>query len=141
MTNSNQKFSAACVSLCFGALVCALSGCGVGDTSPQAVFTVEVRIDQHPAESVRVAFAVKEDPTGSIVLEGITDHTGTAAVLLKQDFELAPVPTEYAVICESLGDWQVSKPWSDIAKTPLTVTWPSDEALIVELPAKAARPL
>lgn len=141
MTSSNQGFSTACVSLCFGALVCTLSGCGVGDTSPQAVFTVEVRIDQQPAESVRVAFAVKGDPTGSIVLEGITNHTGTAAVLLKQDVELAPEPTEYAVICESLGDWQVTKPWSDMAKTPLKVTWPSDEALIVELPAKAARPL
>lgn len=141
MTNFKLRFAAANSSFCLGVLIAALCGCGARGTSPQAVFTVEVTIDNQPVESVRVALAVQGDPTGSIVLEGITDHTGTANVLRKEDVELALVPTEYALICEPLGDWQIVKPWSDIKQTPLKITWPSDEALIVKLPAKAAKPL
>jgi hypothetical protein len=141
MTNCKQISIAASWSLCFGTLVIALVGCGSSERSPQVAFTIEVTIDQHPVENVRVAIAVKESPNDAIVLEGITDHTGTAAMVLKDGVELVSAPTEYAVLCESLGDWQVSKPWSDITKTPLTVTWPSSEPVTIELPAKAARSL
>lgn len=127
------------------AAMMSLAGCG-GAADQPAVMTVQVSIDQQPVESVRVAFAVKgdageQDASGAIVLEGISDHTGRAEMRLKDGVELSLAPTEYAVICESLGDWQVVKPWSDVAQTPLTVTWPGDSPLTIDLPTKAARPL
>lgn len=126
------------ISLC---MLVALVGCGESSESSQAIFELEVTIDQQPVDSVRVALTPKVNTGGAIVLEGITDHTGSAAMLLKDGVELASAPTEYTVVCESLGDWQIVKPWSDASKTPLSVTWPSSEPLRVELPAKAARAL
>lgn len=141
MTNCNLNRGAFVCSQGLYCLILIVGGCGAGASSSQPKFTIKVAIDQRPVENVRVALAVKGDPDGTILLEGITDHMGSAAMRLKDDAVLSSTPTKYAVLCESLGDWQVAKPWSDVFKTPLTVTWPSCEPLMIALPVKAARPL
>ncbi len=49
---------------------------------------------------------------------------------------------DFRVAAESLGDWQIVKPWSDPSKSPLSVTWDRSEAkLEVDIPKKAIKPL
>lgn len=125
-------------------LVCSLfslCGCRPGAEDQRPVFTLEVVIVDEPVEGVHVALFPKGARESSFVLEGITDHSGKAAMVLIDGADLSSTPTEYAVVCQSLDDWQIKKPWSDAELTPLSITWPESEQIKVELPRKAVKAL
>ena len=140
MTNcSRWMWSTALV---FGSFV-AGAGCqSQPAASTDAVFKVTVTLAGEPVQDVRVALLPQTRPEAGIVLEGITDATGVAGMMLTGRAELPVEPTAYAVVCESLGDWQIAPPWSDAERTPLVLTWPVESAgLEVALPKRAARSL
>ena len=126
---------------CAAVLCLGLAGCGQGTAEAPSVFSVSVLLDGEPVEHVRVALIAKENRSGPVMLEGVSIFDGTAKMQLVEATQAVDSPTEFVVVCESLGDWDISEPWSSAEKSPLTLTWGGEESLSIELPKKAVRRL
>lgn len=124
-------------------VVCALGavGCSSGGLDQETLFDVQVLVDGHPAADVRVAMQAKGGTETPLLLVGVTDSHGIAGMMMVEGGTPAADVTQYSVSVESLGDWQLAKQWSDPSKTPLFVSWPSSEDIVVEIPKKAIRRL
>ncbi len=122
-------------------LVC--GGCDNSVVSERGILGCSVTIDGQPASDVRVVMSSSSSGSPSPVLEGVSDNTGIAKMLLLEGAQLPSGDSiEFRVAVESLGDWNIIKPWADIDKSPLSVTWNrSDTRLQVEIPRKAIKPL
>ncbi len=47
---------------------------------------------------------------------------------------------EMRAAVESLGDWQIIKPWSDLESSPLSVSWTAGaEQIEIDFPKKSVR--
>lgn len=124
----------------------ALSVIGLGCSGPAAgelsYGQCRVLIDGQPAAEVRVVLAAK-DSGATGLLEGVTDHLGVAEMHLLPGVQIPGRGTmELRAAVESLGDWHIAKPWSDLDKSPLQVTWPAEAGPVtIEVPKKAVKPL
>lgn len=135
---SSRRLSLLCFPL--GLLVVSAVGCTGGGGVQETLFDVEVHIDGHPVPDVQVALAPMD--SAEPILAGITGPTGVAGMMLIDGQMPNADVTEYRVVVESLGDWQLASPWSDPKKSPLALSWPSSEQrLLIELPKKAVRRL
>ncbi len=135
---SSNAFRMHCRALLLCMIGAALTGCGAQRPHEASAFQMIVQLDGQPTGNIRVRLVPAEDRRATPCYEGITTATGIAAM---KPIEGGAQGTTYVVVCESLGDWQIRKPWSSVEESPLTATWNGEETLTIELPAKAARPL
>jgi hypothetical protein len=120
-----------------------LGGCSPQNSRQLAIVKCRVSIDGQTAQDVRVILSLDGTDDSEVVLEGITDHLGVASLQLVDG---AGLPTTEVIVfraaVESLGDWHIIKPWSDLQSSPLTVRWTVGEAQIeIDLPKKCVRAL
>jgi len=129
-----------CIIWC-ATLLC-VSGCKNYDITDPAVFECRVIVDGHPTQDVRVVLMPKV-PSNDGRLEGITNHAGVAAMQQVSGTRLALDGSfELRAAVESLGDWHIAKPWSDIDRSPLFVNWtPGATRIDIDLPKKAVKSL
>jgi hypothetical protein len=128
-------------------LICLLGGsllgCRTQDSGQLAIVKCRVSIDGQTAQDVRVVLRLQTPDDSDAVLEGITDHLGIAHLQLVDRAEL---PTTEVIVfraaVESLGDWHIIKPWSDLQSSPLDVSWSvGEEQIEIDLPKKCVRAL
>jgi hypothetical protein len=118
-----------------------ISGCGLPPAQPATIIQCLVSIDDQPAQDIRVVLLPAAKTDSQPVLEGVTDHQGIANLQLLEGRQLPTgEPIEMRAVVESLGDYQIVKPWSDPASTPLTVSWATGaEQIEIDLPKKCVR--
>lgn len=115
-------------------------GCSAQRATEVEVFVVSVTLAGDPVENVRVALVNEDDRQGPVLLEGVSNYDGRAGMKVVGAAAVT-APSEFAVVCESLGDWKIIEPWASAPKSPLTITWSGESELNVELPKKSVRRL
>jgi hypothetical protein len=120
-----------------------LMGCSSQNSRQVAIVKCRVSIDGQTAQDVRVILSLDGTYDSEVVLEGITDHLGVASLQLVDGARLPTTEViEFRAAVESLGDWHIIKPWSDLQSSPLTVRWTVGEAQVeIDLPKKCVRAL
>ena len=123
-------------------LLMGINGCGTNVTTTQALCECRVIVEGQPAQDVRIVWkSTALDKDGRI--EGVTNHAGVASMRYVSGTRISlDRPIELRASVESLGDWHIVKPWSDIDRSPLLVKWtPGSTRIDIELPKKAVQAL
>lgn len=118
-----------------------LSGCSLPSSQPATVIKCLVSIEGQPAQDIRIVLRPLAASDPQAVLEGVTDHQGIANMQLLEGSQLPTTEVmEMRAAVESLGDYQIIKPWSELESSPLKVSWTAGaEQIEIDLPKKSVR--
>lgn len=142
MTHSSNGRLCSMRAFAWCVILIGMNGCAASVTTTQVLCECRVIVEGQPAQDVRIVWkSMANDQDGRI--EGVTNHAGVASMRHVSGIRLSlDRPIELRASVESLGDWHIVKPWSDIDRSPLLVKWtPGSTRIDIELPKKAVRAL
>jgi hypothetical protein len=118
-------------------------GCSEGPPAEVVWLNCRVLIDGQPAQDVKVTLQPDQPTEESFELIGVTDHSGIAEMKLSPGSQMPSVTElQLRATVDSLGDWAIRAPWSDLQKSPLSLTWDGTESVVeIQIPRKAVKSL